>query len=88
MTHVPGVRDARKCVFRVVKVSGTIRKAQEEVVRRARGLMLAAQREQSGKSDMTLSGIFGRAEDEGGDVANEVRMVDRSDSEEEEDSDK
>ncbi|OJJ44948.1 hypothetical protein ASPZODRAFT_17860 [Penicilliopsis zonata CBS 506.65] len=37
MTHVPEGRDAaRPCVFRVVRVSGTIRKAEEEAIRRAR----------------------------------------------------
>ena len=30
------VEGQRKCVFRVVRVSGTIRKAEEEVIRRAR----------------------------------------------------
>ncbi|CEL09446.1 hypothetical protein ASPCAL12581 [Aspergillus calidoustus] len=49
MSHVPDIRDngrslkrgeqaslTRPCVFRVVRVSGTIRKAEEEAVRRAR----------------------------------------------------
>jgi len=84
MTQIPGVRDGRKCVFRVVRVSGTIRKAQEEAVRRARELILAAQRDLSEKSESSLSGIFNKTverEDEG---KSDAMMVDRSDSEEDE----
>jgi ribonuclease P/MRP protein subunit POP5 len=40
MDHIP-TRDGRPCVFRVARVSGTIRKAEEEAVRRARQMMLA-----------------------------------------------
>jgi ribonuclease P/MRP protein subunit POP5 len=41
MDHVP-VKDGRPCIFRVVRVSGTIRKAEEEAIRQARALVLAA----------------------------------------------
>ncbi|KEY70933.1 hypothetical protein S7711_10386 [Stachybotrys chartarum IBT 7711] len=41
MDHVP-VKDGRPCIFRVVRVSGTIRKAEEEAIRQARRLILAA----------------------------------------------
>lgn len=41
MDHVP-VRDGRPCIFRVVRVSGTIRKAEEEAIRQAKKLILAA----------------------------------------------
>ncbi|PMD62836.1 uncharacterized protein K444DRAFT_511400, partial [Hyaloscypha bicolor E] len=41
MTSVP-VKDGKNCVFRVVRVSGTIRKAEEEAIRRARELILKA----------------------------------------------
>ena len=85
MTKVPGGRDARNCVFRVVRVSGTIRKAQEEAVRRARELILAAQREQSEKSETTLASIFGKTGEASS--TNDVRMIDRSDSEEDGNSD-
>ncbi|KJZ78029.1 hypothetical protein HIM_02666 [Hirsutella minnesotensis 3608] len=44
MDHVP-VRDGRPCIFRVVRVSGTMRKAEEEAIRQARALVLAAQKE-------------------------------------------
>ncbi|KAK4099694.1 hypothetical protein N658DRAFT_508517 [Parathielavia hyrcaniae] len=49
MNRVP-VRDGRPCVFRVVRVSGTIRKVEEEAVRRAKLLVLAAKDEMAGKS--------------------------------------
>lgn len=42
MTQVP-VKDGRPCIFRVVRVSGTIRKAEEEAIRQARKLVLSAQ---------------------------------------------
>jgi len=83
MTQIPSVREGRNCVFRVVRVSGTIRKAQEEAIRRARDLILAAQREQIEKTESTLSGIFGKTSQGEEDTANEVMMVDRSHSEEE-----
>lgn len=47
MNRVP-VRDGRACVFRVVRVSGTIRKVEEEAVRRARLLVTAARDEMAG----------------------------------------
>jgi ribonuclease P/MRP protein subunit POP5 len=49
MNRVP-VRDGRPCVFRVVRVSGTVRKVEEEAVRRAKLLVLAAKDEMAGKS--------------------------------------
>ena len=47
MDRVPAGRGGgegagRRCIFRVVRVSGTIRKVEEEAIRRARLLMLAA----------------------------------------------
>ncbi|KAG5991800.1 hypothetical protein E4U54_003809 [Claviceps lovelessii] len=41
MDHIP-VKDGRACIFRVVRVSGTIRKVEEEAIRQARQLILAA----------------------------------------------
>jgi ribonuclease P/MRP protein subunit POP5 len=69
-----------------VRVSGTIRKAEEEAIRRARELILKARREIGEKSDSTLDDIFVGA---GAETTKEkgVLVVDRSDSEEEEDSD-
>jgi ribonuclease P/MRP protein subunit POP5 len=90
MTTVP-VKDGRSCVFRVVRVCGTIRKAEEEAIRRARELILKARREICEKSDSTLEDIFGGAELERNlaletTKEKDVLMVDRSDSEEEEEN--
>ncbi|KAG6007628.1 hypothetical protein E4U21_005709 [Claviceps maximensis] len=41
MDHIP-VKDGHACIFRVVRVSGTIRKVEEEAIRQARQLILAA----------------------------------------------
>ena len=84
MTRVP-VKDGRMCVFQVVRVSGTIRKAEEEAIRRAREMISKARRAMEGQSDLTLQSIFGKddshAEKE---TANDILMVDRSDSEDDE----
>ncbi|KAG5982791.1 hypothetical protein E4U55_001329 [Claviceps digitariae] len=40
MDHIP-VKDGHACIFRVVRVSGTIRKVEEEAIRQARQLILA-----------------------------------------------
>lgn len=47
MDHVP-TKDGRgrRCIFRVVRVSGTIRKAEEEAIRQARRIILAAREEE------------------------------------------
>ncbi|KAG6051801.1 hypothetical protein E4U17_006036 [Claviceps sp. LM77 group G4] len=49
MDHVP-VRDGHACIFRVIRVSGTIRKVEEEAIRQARQLILAARRYADGAS--------------------------------------
>lgn len=51
MDRVP-VKDGRPCIFRVVRVSGTMRKAEEEAIRQARRLILAAR--QGASSTQTL----------------------------------
>lgn len=88
MTSIP-VKDGKNCVFRVVRVSGTIRKAEEEAIRRARELILKTRREIGEKADSTLDGIFGGVKPDSTterEVTEEkgVLLVDRSDSEEEE----
>ncbi|KAM0358152.1 hypothetical protein ACHAO7_000608 [Fusarium culmorum] len=52
MDHVP-VKDGRSCIFRVVRVSGTIRKAEDEAIRQAKRLILAAQEETGPKSSFS-----------------------------------
>ncbi|RKF54218.1 Ribonuclease P/MRP protein subunit POP5 [Erysiphe neolycopersici] len=58
MTAVP-VKDGKKCVFRVVRVSGTIRKSEEEVIRRAQEMIEKARRIMINKnSGMSLDANF------------------------------
>lgn len=75
MDRVPTKHGPDKpCIFRVVRVSGTIKKVEQEAVRRARLLVLAAKDEMSGKGSDALSSLFGSK-----DSANEVSMVDVDD---------
>ncbi|KAI0185782.1 Rpp14/Pop5 family-domain-containing protein [Xylaria flabelliformis] len=57
MNSVP-VKNGKPCVFRVVHVSGTIRKAEEEGIRRARNLIFEAKGGQVTKLSDPLSNIF------------------------------
>jgi ribonuclease P/MRP protein subunit POP5 len=82
------VKNGRSCIFQVVRVSGTIRKAEEEAIRNAREMILRAKRELGEQSDEKLDSMFGKPEKNkasNGDA--DVPIVDRSDSEEEEFSD-
>lgn len=86
MTRLP-IKDGKNCVFRVVRVSGTIRKAEEECIQRARELVLKARRETGEKGDSTLDDIFGGTDGNskaGTTKEKDVLMVDKSESEEEE----
>lgn len=60
MNQVP-IRDGRPCVFRVVRVSGTVRKVEEEAVRRAKLLVRAAKDEMAGKSSSDALGSLLRS---------------------------
>ncbi|KAI0437377.1 Rpp14 family protein [Xylaria telfairii] len=53
MNSVP-VKNGKPCVFRVVRVSGTIRKAEEEAIRRARKLIFEAKGGQAVKASDPL----------------------------------
>jgi ribonuclease P/MRP protein subunit POP5 len=81
MNNVP-VQNGSDCVFRVVRVSGTMRKAQEELIRKAREMILKAQQETGEQGDATLDSIFGRGPDQP-DSTKDIEMADRSDTEEE-----
>jgi ribonuclease P/MRP protein subunit POP5 len=84
MDTVP-VKNGKRCIFRVVRVSGTIRKAEEEAIRRAREMILRARRELGEQGDKTLDAILGKSKMEQDKMEDgDIRMVDRSDSEEEE----
>ncbi|KAL8801595.1 MAG: hypothetical protein Q9223_006932 [Gallowayella weberi] len=64
MTHLPRLPDQDKlqpCVMQVVRVSGTIRKAEEEVIRRARAAILKAKREDQEADPYGLDAILGPA---------------------------
>lgn len=75
----------RECVLRVVRVSGTIRKAEEEAIRRARDLALRA-RAAVGEEGVGLAWL--RVQDgEGGGGRGEVDVDSESDEEEEEGDD-
>lgn len=75
MKHVPTKQGPGiPCIFRVVRVSGTIKKVEEEAIRRAKSLILAAKDEMAGKGADPLHSLFG-AKDSTSDVA----MVDRDD---------
>jgi ribonuclease P/MRP protein subunit POP5 len=52
-----GASNGEKCVFRVVRVSGTIKKVEEEAVRRARRMISSVQGRDNG--DRTLQALFG-----------------------------
>lgn len=84
MMHTVPVRDGKNCVFRVVRVSGTMKLAEKEIIRRAREMILKARREVEEHGSSTLDGIFGSTQ---ADAMKEkdTLMVDRSDSEDDED---
>ncbi|KAG9233084.1 Rpp14/Pop5 family protein [Amylocarpus encephaloides] len=80
MTSVP-VKNGKKCVFRVVRVSGTIRKAEEEAIRRAKEMIIKARRELGERSESNLADIFGKPPTEA-EILKDALMVDADDSEE------
>ncbi len=67
MDRVP-VKNGKPCIFRVVRVSGTIRRVEEEAIRRAKALVLAAKDEMAGKSSTALDNLFGSSRDPIADV--------------------
>jgi ribonuclease P/MRP protein subunit POP5 len=77
VTELPAARKGpaagEKCVLRVVRVSGTIKKVEEEVVRRARRMISAVQG--GNGSGVTLQAVLG-AEDE-----RDIEDVDMEDEE-------
>ncbi|USW56974.1 Putative RNase P subunit Pop5/Rpp14/Rnp2 [Septoria linicola] len=63
VTKLPKPVD-QPCVIQVVRVSGTIKKSEEEAVRRARLVILRAQREKSGGVNSAL--LSGGSKNDGG----------------------
>ncbi|KAG8167903.1 hypothetical protein KVR01_003592 [Diaporthe batatas] len=75
MKHVPTKQGpGLPCIFRVVRVSGTIKKVEEEAIRRAKQMILAAKDEMAGKETDALNTLFGA-----NDAAADVAMIDRGD---------
>lgn len=62
MTHLPKSKSAqpRPCVMQVVRVSGTIKKSEEEVIRRARAAILKAEKDAAGIATDGLDAILGK----------------------------
>lgn len=58
MDRLP-TNNGRRCVFRVVRVGGTIRKVEKDAIQRAKMLMFAAKEEMAGKSAGALDNLFG-----------------------------
>lgn len=69
MDHVP-VKNGKPCVFSVVRVSGTIRQVEQEAIRRARALILAAEEETAGRSSAALDALFSVSTDPIADATN------------------
>ncbi|KAL8931023.1 MAG: hypothetical protein Q9208_000125 [Pyrenodesmia sp. 3 TL-2023] len=62
MTHLPELPNqstSQSCVMQVVRVSGTIRKAEEEVIKRARAAILKARGESHFGTSSGLEAILG-----------------------------
>ncbi|KAK9771228.1 hypothetical protein AB5N19_10944 [Seiridium cardinale] len=57
MDHVP-VRNGKLCTFRVVHVSGTMRKLEEEAIRRTRNMMLAIKDQAAARGNSALAAIM------------------------------
>ena len=65
MTELPGPRRQDKgmeCVIRVVRASGTIRKIEEELIRRARGEVTRAKRAEGDAESDVLAKLMGGTE--------------------------
>ena len=67
MTHLTKTSkhgQPRACAIQVVRVSGTIKKVEEEAIRRARAAILRAKRESGEESTDGLLGILGKDNEE------------------------
>lgn len=73
----------RACAIQVVRVSGTIKKAEEEAIRRARAAILRAKRESGEGSTDSLLGILGKDDEQG--LQGEANLTAGSDVSDEED---
>lgn len=85
MTELPGSRRGERgkgCVIRVVRVSGTIRKTEEELIRRARIEVVRAKLIQEGKDGSWLTGsvaaLRGTSKPEG----SQIKFIEDADEDE------
>jgi ribonuclease P/MRP protein subunit POP5 len=65
-THLPLKPANLPCVIQVVRVSGTIRKAEEEAIRRARLQIRLAQRTTGGEANAAVKAVDDVVDGEGG----------------------
>lgn len=79
MDRIP-VRDGEPAIFRVVRVSGTMRKAQQECIRRARQIVLAVKDHETAQPDDALDSIFGGKRQNQGVVLGDIESNDDGDS--------
>ena len=80
-------KNGKNCTFHVVRVSGTIRKAEEEAIRRAREMILRAKRSSGDASGTALAAILGKPDNKPVVTDNEVLMLDASEDDDEDDED-
>lgn len=67
MTQLPRTskeNSPQPCVMQVVRVSGTIKKAEEEAIRRARAAILRAKREDGAGGSDDVMGMFSQLDDD------------------------
>ena len=72
MTQLPRTSkydSPQPCVMQVVRVSGTIKKAEEEAIRRARAAILRAKRENGDGSTDDVIGMLNQLDDDALDVS-------------------
>lgn len=95
MTHLPTASKQstitlRPCVFQVLRVSGTIRKSEEEAIRRARDAIMRAKRK-DGEDEGGMMGLQailrGDGEDEGSGVGRKGTGAGIEDDDDDEDED-
>ena len=86
MTHLPKTKKQGlevPCVIQVVRVSGTIKKAEEEAIKRARAAILKAKRDSGG-----VDGLLGTLGGNDVDMKNvDIKMTDIEDRDEDDTED-
>ena len=63
LPHTSKQESPQPCVMQVVRVSGTIKKAEEEAIRRARAAILRAKREDADGGSDDVMGMFNQLDD-------------------------